>query len=100
MSGLGGDPAGSGGRGRGGAAAGFGGEGAVGGAVDGGVRFLVPAVGEGSRVDGVVADRVEVGGDGGLSGRVVAGDGQRGTVLGAGRVGQGGQVPVVDVVEH
>src|SRR5689334_10666715 len=80
--------------------AGFRGEGAVGGTVDGSARLLAPAVGERPRVDGVVADRVEVGGHRGLGGRVVAGGGQGGAVGGAGRTGQRLQVLVIDVVEH
>src|SRR5205823_2600936 len=74
--------------------------GAIGGTVDGSVRLLAPAVGERSGVDGVVADRVEVGGHRGLGGVVVAGDGQGGAVRGTGRAGQRLQVLVIDVVEH
>jgi uncharacterized damage-inducible protein DinB len=85
-----------GGAGRG---AGLVGDRAVGGAVGGGARFLAPAFGDRADVDGVVADRVQVGGDLYLRDRVVAGDGERGAVFGAGRAGQRLQVPEVDVVE-
>jgi len=82
-----------------GGGAGVVGERAVGGAVGGGAGFLAPALGDRAGVDGVVADRVEVGGHRGLGIRVVAGDGQGGAVFGAGRAGQRLQVLEVDVVE-
>src|ERR671934_2429683 len=76
------------------------GERAVGGAVDRGAWLLAPAVRDRAGVDGVVADRVEERGHRRLGGLVVARDGQRAPVRGAGRAGQRGQVPEEDVVEH
>ena len=76
------------------------GERAVGGAVGRGARLLAPALGDRSRVDGVVADRVEESGHRRLGLRVVARDGQGGAVGGAVRAGQRAQVLEEDVVEH
>src|SRR5579863_8794412 len=51
-------------------------------AVDGGARFLAPALGERAGVDGLIADRVEERGHGLFGGLVVPGDRQRAAVFG------------------